>query len=116
MTFGLIRRPSDQKRVDPVAALITAQVATTKVLEGEKLMSDPQLKLESKSFKIPTPVSTTSELPTDPQLQKIAGDVLTELKYSFAAAAADTEMLKQGRADAVFRNFLATRNSTKRAK
>jgi len=78
-------------------------------------MPDTKIKLESKSFNIPTPVTTTSELPVDPQLQKIAGDVLTELKYSFAAAAADTKMLTQGRADTVFRNFLATRNSTKKA-
>ena len=78
-------------------------------------MSDKKLKLESKSFNIPTPVTTTTELPADPQLQKIAGDVLTELKYSFAAAAANAKMLARGRADTMFQNFLAARNTTKRA-
>ena len=78
-------------------------------------MSDTKLKLELKSFNIPTLVTTTAELPADPQLQKIAGDVLTELKYSFAAAAADAKVLRPGRADTVFQNFLAARNKTKRA-
>ncbi len=78
-------------------------------------MSDTKLQLEAKSFNIPTPVTTTAELPADSELQKIAGDILTELKYSFAAAAADVEIPTPGRSDIVFRNFLATRNSTKRA-
>jgi hypothetical protein len=54
-------------------------------------------------------------LPADPALRALADDVISRLKYSFAAAATADQQAASGRFDKMFGAFLATRNPTVRA-
>lgn len=61
------------------------------------------------------PVTFTSEPPANPELRKIAEDILNSLKYSFAATAANPQMNTKGRADALFRQFHQARKAQTKA-
>jgi hypothetical protein len=66
-------------------------------------------------YNLRLPITFTSEPPTNPELRKVAEDILNSLKYSFAATAANPQMNAKGRADALFCKFHQTRNTQKRA-
>jgi hypothetical protein len=61
------------------------------------------------------PVSVTDQAPRDPELRKLADDVLGALRYSFTAAAAGLPVERAGTADQAFREYVATRRPARRA-
>lgn len=77
-------------------------------------MSETQLKLNLKEIGFPVPVTIEQELPANPEIRKIANDILSQLKYSFMAVAANPQAKVPGRAHSVFQSFLMTRKPAKR--
>ena len=61
------------------------------------------------------PMTTEARLPHDPELRKLASDVLDRLKFSFLVSAANPGATLPGRADAVFQRFLGTRSAQSRS-
>jgi hypothetical protein len=61
------------------------------------------------------PVVIAQTPPSNPELHKISEDILNAMKYSFAVAAANTQISNPSKIDNLFQSFLATRKSNPRA-
>jgi hypothetical protein len=62
-----------------------------------------------------SPISVDPEAPNDPNVRAVLDDVLAQMKYSFAVAAAGDASTAQGQGDQVFHAFLASRKPKARA-
>jgi hypothetical protein len=84
-------------------------------------MPDTPTKPKKVVLSLPSPVLVTleQESPSDPELRKIAQDVLNQMKFSFMAnavtAKAPSKMKVEGSADVMFQKYLATRKPSVRA-
>lgn len=81
-------------------------------------MSEIKTKLaatEQQSSNITLPVSLNDAPPANPELRKIADDILNSLKYAFAATATNPRLTVKGRADTLFLQFHKTRKDKKKA-